>query len=223
MELYALASAWVSAHPMLTLALLYLAFSILNGLLKGEPKAIVAIVLDRLVFLSRSDAVGTLTLPIIGKSVFEAVRDRNASSGPKREGFARLEVVCFIGGILGVLAFLVSVTGCPMPAPDGCTPMATRCSPQGIPQTCSATQRWSAGATAEPCSAHGANVRCCWTRSPYGRDLHACVPESACLPEPPPRVTPPPAPPAAPIASAAPFGAWREWLGVNSASKGGAQ
>jgi hypothetical protein len=143
------------------------------------------------------------------------------SDQPRRAGFGRVRLLRAIS--LGILLCTASaVLGCPMPPPDGCAPMATRCSPQGIPQTCSATQRWSAGATAEPCSAHGANVRCCWTRSPYGRDLHACVPESACLPEPPQHVTPVSAPPA-PIASAAPSGAWREWLGLNGASKGGAQ
>jgi len=40
-----------------------------------------------------------------------------------------------------VLLSLV-LTGCPMPAPDGCTPRAVRCHGD-TPQVCSPGQRWT--------------------------------------------------------------------------------
>lgn len=83
-----------------------------------------------------------------------------------------------------VLAAFVAVAllGCPMPAPDGCTPAATRCSPAGIPQVCSQTQRWTQGTIARPCADIGAV--CCPARSPFSqRAVHACVPQSACIAE----------------------------------------
>lgn len=80
------------------------------------------------------------------------------------------------------LACAAALTGCPLPPSDHCTPMATRCSPQGKPQRCSASQRWWSEPTAQPCSALGAV--CCPARSPYGNVVHACVPQAVCLPEP---------------------------------------
>lgn len=92
---------------------------------------------------------------------------------PKRQGFFRFPL----------LALACLLTACPLPPPDGCTPMATRCSPQGKPQRCSASQRWWSEPTAQPCAAFGAT--CCLARSPYGgRLVHACVPSSVCLEEP---------------------------------------
>jgi hypothetical protein len=82
----------------------------------------------------------------------------------------------------GVLGMAACLSGCPLPAPDGCTPFATRCSPSGIPETCSQSQRWSHAPPASPCSSRGPSV-CCRTRSPWGNDLYACAPPSACLPE----------------------------------------
>ncbi len=82
----------------------------------------------------------------------------------------------------GVLGMAACLGGCPMPAPDNCTPFATRCSPSGIPETCSQSQRWSHAPPALPCSIRGPAV-CCRTRSPWGNELYACAPPSACLPE----------------------------------------
>jgi hypothetical protein len=78
---------------------------------------------------------------------------------------------------LGVSAAL---TGCPLPPPDGCTPRDTRCAPDGVPEVCSSTQRWTRGAPSEPCPSA---ATCCRTRSVLGGLLHACVPSSACVPE----------------------------------------
>lgn len=86
-------------------------------------------------------------------------------------------------GAAGVLGLAACLSGCPIPPPDGCPPRATRCSPSGVPQVCTLGQYWSAPRPETPCPAGSV---CCYTRSPYGRALHACVPPSACLPEPPP-------------------------------------
>lgn len=83
---------------------------------------------------------------------------------------------------LTVLGLSIALAGCPIPPPDGCPPRATRCSPSGVPQVCTLGQYWSAPRPETPCAP---GAVCCWTRSPYGRELHACVPREDCLPEPP--------------------------------------
>ena len=90
---------------------------------------------------------------------------------PKRQGYFRFPL----------LLLALGLSACPLPPPDGCTPLATRCSPAGVPQRCSQTQRWSSGSLAT-C---GGSATCCLARSPYGgRLVHACVPRAQCLPEP---------------------------------------
>lgn len=79
------------------------------------------------------------------------------------------------------LAAVVALCGCPLPKPDDCTPMATRCSPEGRPQRCSTAQRWWSEPASQPCAATG--YVCCLARSPYNNLVHSCVPQSACLPE----------------------------------------
>ena len=84
-------------------------------------------------------------------------------------------------GLIAVAALAAICSGCPLPPPDNCTPLATRCSPEGVPQRCSQSQRWSAGTVSTRCPSSSV---CCLARSPYGGHLvHACVPESLCLPE----------------------------------------
>lgn len=89
---------------------------------------------------------------------------------PKRQGFFRFPL----------LLLALALSACPLPPPDGCTPLATRCSPAGVPQRCSQTQRWSSGSLAT-C---GGSATCCLARSPWGNNVHACVPRAQCLPEP---------------------------------------
>lgn len=86
---------------------------------------------------------------------------------------------------LACLALAALLAGCPLPPADGCTPLATRCSPDGVPQSCSPTQRWTSGALQRPCSSRAAAAVCCRTRSPYGAggETHACVPVALCIPE----------------------------------------
>ena len=78
--------------------------------------------------------------------------------------------------ILFVIA--LAVAACPrMPEPDGCRPGETFCR-DGRPHVCSQTQRSTPAD--RPCADIGAV--CCRTRSPYGRELSACVPTDRCLP-----------------------------------------
>lgn len=98
-------------------------------------------------------------------------RDALSQPPPKRQGFFRFP-----------LLLLALLSACPLPPSDHCRPTATRCSPQGKPQRCSAGERWWSEPTAQPCAALG--VTCCLALSPYGNRVHACVPQSACLEEP---------------------------------------
>jgi len=82
--------------------------------------------------------------------------------------------------VLGALA-LASLQACRLPPPDNCSPRATRCSPDGIPDRCSNSLRWYHESNAVPCVQLGSV--CCLANSPYGNNVHACVPSSACLTE----------------------------------------
>jgi len=84
--------------------------------------------------------------------------------------------------LIALAAFVAICSGCPLPPPDNCTPLATRCSPEGVPQRCSQSQRWSAGTVSTRCPSSSV---CCLARSPYGgRLVHACVPAAMCVPGP---------------------------------------
>ncbi len=100
---------------------------------------------------------------------------------PPTRALSRIALGLFVLAV-AALAFVLLASvlqGCPMPAPDGCTPRATRCDDKGRPQVCSATQRWT---TADrPCGE--LQAVCCAARSPYGRTVHACVPAAACVPD----------------------------------------
>ena len=85
-----------------------------------------------------------------------------------------------------LLALAALACGChPLPPPDGCAPMATRCSPAGIPQVCSPERRWTGLPLAMACHEIRPPAVCCLTTSVYsGRPpIHACVPATACIPE----------------------------------------
>lgn len=111
-------------------------------------------------------------------------RDTQPETPRAREGHVPVEALAWLSGALTLGALAVGLgavlAGCPLPPPDGCTPRDTRCAPDGVPEVCSSTQRWTRGAPSEPCPSA---ARCCRALSPYGRALHACVPASACLPE----------------------------------------
>jgi len=171
----------------------------------GPPKSTLRQVLEAIVDLAAIAVAGGLAwvgkvdgnvaLVVVsllaGVRVSDLVSAKSAGgSGPAGPGAGGIA-----GGVLWLLGHLapraqhaagltvlgLSLAGCPLPAPDGCTPFATRCGPTGIPQTCSGTQRWSHGPAARPCAELGSV--CCRALSPYGNEVHACVPSSACLPE----------------------------------------
>jgi hypothetical protein len=80
---------------------------------------------------------------------------------------------------LGVGALLA---GCPLPQRDGCTPNATRCAPDGVPEVCSPTQRWTRHSGAVPCAEWSQGAVCCEVASVVtGTLTYACSLESACL------------------------------------------
>lgn len=184
--------AWIMAHPeqvfgaIAAILTAIAAATVANARAKGRPVGWFPRFVDRLAVRTRANATNAgWSWPIIGRSAFEAAIDASAPPSdppPASGGFSEVVLMRWIAGVSMLVIFAVTCCGCPMPAPDGCTPFATRCSPSGIPETCSQSQRWSHAPPATPCSSRGPVV-CCWTRSPYGRELHACVPESACLPE----------------------------------------
>jgi hypothetical protein len=104
---------------------------------------------------------------------------------------ARLAGIMVLAALSVALIFGSALAGCPaLPAPDGCTPSATRCH-VGMPEVCSQTQRWSQADRL--CTDVGAV--CCATRSHYRETvLHACVPQDQCVPEPAPADAGPDAP-----------------------------
>lgn len=103
-----------------------------------------------------------------------AVDDKPGFAAPR--ALLALAVAAFVVGAAAALA------GCPLPAVEGagCTPGATRCSPQGKPERCSDGRRFWSPPTSPACSALGQT--CCMAMSPYGNAVAACVPQSACLP-----------------------------------------
>lgn len=176
---------WCLAHPAEVLALaLFVAANVYNRLQAGPAKAALARVIDRLSALNRAGADKPLSLPLIGRSTFDAVVTPAVPPAAiePRKGFAAVDALAIALGV-GALCFAaVALAGCPLAPPDMCTPRDTRCAPDGIPEVCSSTQRWTRGVPAEPCPATAA---CCRTMSPWGRALHACVPATACIPESP--------------------------------------
>lgn len=79
-----------------------------------------------------------------------------------------------------LLALARSLAGCPrLPPPEGCTPHSSRCSPRGVPQICSSTQRWT-NVAEDTCASVG--VVCCEARDTEDAGtVHACAPPSWCL------------------------------------------
>ena len=100
---------------------------------------------------------------------------------------AAVVAACLVGLVLSVGAML---SGCPasqqltrpaLGAVDGCEPRATRCAPDGRPQVCSGSRRWTDADVACATAGQVAAV-CCLTRSPItGHELHACVLAERCI------------------------------------------
>jgi hypothetical protein len=186
---------WIAAHPYECTALVFALLSVLNGALSGPPKTFLGAVLDRVAGLVRSDARGTLSWPIVRRSVFDiVVRAAADATGPtmplrnvadvpptNNAGFARLGLLLAVA-LFVLLPLSLALSGCPrMPAPDGCTPSAQRCH-EGVPQVCSPSGRWAPADT----RCDNGSV-CCRTLSyfvTYPRPIYACVPGDMCVAEP---------------------------------------
>lgn len=115
------AYAWCAAHPELVLgALLFVAANVYNRLQAGPAKAALARVIDRLSALNRQGADKPLSLPLIGRSTFDAVVTPAVPPAPiepdtarHRRGFAAVDVLV-AAGCAAVLAFTaVALAGCP--------------------------------------------------------------------------------------------------------------
>lgn len=108
-----------------------------------------------------------------------------------QRGHTSLSAILVAACLLGIVAALgAMVMGCPasqqltrpaLGAVDGCEPRATRCAPDGRPQVCSGSRRWTDADV--PCVTAGQVAAvCCLTTSPItGASLHACVTADRCL------------------------------------------
>jgi hypothetical protein len=168
------------------------AVTAVNANLSGPPRSWLARFVDRLAFHTRKGAENEgWSWPLVARSAFRAAMDASAPAPAEQPapppnasgGYAEAAVLRWVAAVSVAALGALWLAGCPMNKPDGCTPATTRCSPSGVPETCSTTQRWSHAPPASPCSQRGPSV-CCWTRSPWGRELYGCALPSACLAEP---------------------------------------
>ena len=74
--------AWIVAHPAECVALALVVLSLANAALKGKPTSLLGRIVDRLSALTRADAKGTLSWPLIGRSIFEAVTAKPEPTAP---------------------------------------------------------------------------------------------------------------------------------------------
>lgn len=106
-------------------------------------------------------------------------------------GATSLSAAIVAVALLGIVAAVgAMVMGCPasqqltrpaLGAVDGCEPRSTRCAPDGRPQVCSGSRRWT-DADVACVTAHQVAAVCCLTTSPItGRELHACVLAERCI------------------------------------------
>ena len=144
--------AWVVLHPVevvgafvSALGAMIAAATAINPKLKGPAIGWLARFVDALAARTRQGAVnGPSSWPIVGRSVFEAAVAASMPAPeepptPSAPGFADRGVLAVVA-LASVVALALS--GCRMPAPDGCTPGARRCH-EDTPQVCSPGQRWT--------------------------------------------------------------------------------
>lgn len=74
--------AWIVAHPAECVALALVVLSLANAALKGKPTSLLGRIVDRLSALTRADAKGTLSWPLIGRSIFDAVTAKPEPTAP---------------------------------------------------------------------------------------------------------------------------------------------
>lgn len=140
--------AWIVAHPAETMGGLYVALNVINKMIPVESRKTskLAAVLDRLCVLTQRGAVGATSWPVVGRSIAKEIaapeRETQAPPPPRESepGYAESRVLAAIAAVS--LVALALLTGCPMPAADGCSPGARRCH-EDTPQVCSPGQRWT--------------------------------------------------------------------------------
>lgn len=153
--------AWVVAHPAETLGalstLLYLAINVINSRVPVEKREHNGWykVLDALAIATQKGSESKASWPVVGRSIAKAVAgaviaeqqpqadatqpQRPSMMPPSEPGYAEQWVLGVVA-LASVVALALS--GCRMPAPDGCTPGARRCH-EDTPQVCSPGQRWT--------------------------------------------------------------------------------
>lgn len=171
---------WILAHPFeVCLVALFILVNLVNPLLKGRPKALVELLIDRLSAVTRNGAQNKLSWPVVGRSLFQPTEPKPEEPPRGQSGHVRWASLVWLAGVF-ILASLV-LAACPrLPNPSGCVPSSTRCH-NNSPEVCSQTQRWTpVEVNGEPCSTTPGAV-CCEALSPRGRLVHACVPALACM------------------------------------------
>ena len=147
---------WIVAHPAEVLGALYLVLNAVNAAIPVERRkgSLALRVLDRLCVLTQRSAANGASWPVFGKSlakeiVTASLGDRETQAPPppsdpppSEPGFAERGVIAVIAGVAMLALGVALLSGCPMPAPDGCSPGARRCH-EDTPQVCSPGQRWT--------------------------------------------------------------------------------
>lgn len=146
----------------------YFALSLLNALIPGPPSNPIAKAIDRLSILCRRGAARRWSLPVFGKSVFDALRETAVEEEQKAEapsaepskpeppagaGFALLRALGIAAVVFVVVLLGLKLTACRLPEPDGCVPWSHRCAPDGVPEVCSGSMRWTRARPSAPCPA----------------------------------------------------------------------
>ncbi len=129
-------------------------------------------IIDRIAVLTMKGAANRASAPVLGKSIADGLREQlgtvrdeplagtgegvqinsdgappirretQAPPPPSEPGFVERSILLVVGGVAALALGVMMLTGCPMPAPDGCSPGSRRCH-QDTPQVCSPGQRWT--------------------------------------------------------------------------------
>lgn len=147
--------AWVLVHPVevvgafvSALGAMIAAATAINPKLKGPAIGWLSRFVDALALRTRQGAAnGPWSWPLVGRSIFEAAVAASMPAPeepppPSAPGFAERGVLAVLAGVALLALGAALLSGCPMPAPDGCSPGARRCH-EDTPQVCSPGQRWT--------------------------------------------------------------------------------
>lgn len=159
---------------------------------------------DGVAFDAQRRSIGAVTVdprkseppfdPTARQTIVPEVAAQIASETLPRDGqrgsISLRALLAIVVGLAVVLPLGAGLYGCPAsrqltrPAlgpVDGCEPRSTRCAPDGRPQVCSGSRRWTDSDNVCALSVNVSAV-CCLTRSPVtGAELHACVLAERCI------------------------------------------